>query len=244
MDGNFRAGIALSISLVLSTIIGSSVFLKAKKLTQAVQVTGSAKTRIKSDLIVWNASVTVEGAVLSDAYHRLDKNVESARAFLVSKGISADQIQTSAVQATPIRKGKQPNSDQDSQVGQITGYQLKQSLEIRSADVDKVSAVSRQVTELINQGIFLESDAPQYLYTKLADTKIAILGAAAQDALARAKQIAAATGSSVGEIRSADMGVLQITPADSSDVSEEGVNDTTSLEKDITAVVHMTFALD
>jgi hypothetical protein len=39
------------------------------------------------------------------------------------------------------------------------------------------------------------------------------------------------------------MGVLQITAADDNDVSEMGVNDTKSLEKDITAVVHMTFAI-
>lgn len=243
MDSNLRAAVVLSVAVVLSTIIGSSVFLKAKKLTQAVEVTGSAKKRIKSDLIVWNTSVTDEGAALADVYHRLNKNVETTKAFLVSQGVPANEIVTSAVETTPVRKTVKPNSDESS-VGQITGYQLKQSLEIRSNEVDKVTAVSRQVTVLIDQGIVLESDAPQYLYTKLGDAKVSLLGAAAQDALARAKQIASATGSGVGDVRSADMGVLQITPADSTDVTGEGVSDTTSLEKDITAVVHMTFALN
>jgi hypothetical protein len=40
------------------------------------------------------------------------------------------------------------------------------------------------------------------------------------------------------------MGVLQVTAADSTQFSGEGVNDTTSLEKDITAIVHATFAID
>ena len=40
------------------------------------------------------------------------------------------------------------------------------------------------------------------------------------------------------------MGVLQIALPDSSEVTGYGVNDTTSLEKDITAIVHMTFSIE
>ena len=63
------------------------------------------------------------------------------------------------------------------------------------------------------------------------------------DAKARAQQIAQNTGSSVGSVRTARMGVLQITPADSNEVSDSGMNDTTSLWKDITAVVNIGFAV-
>jgi hypothetical protein len=38
--------------------------------------------------------------------------------------------------------------------------------------------------------------------------------------------------------------VLQITAADSNEVSDSGMNDTSSLEKDITAVVNVGFAID
>jgi hypothetical protein len=37
---------------------------------------------------------------------------------------------------------------------------------------------------------------------------------------------------------------MQITPADSNEVSDSGMNDTSSLEKDITAVVNVSFAVD
>jgi hypothetical protein len=37
---------------------------------------------------------------------------------------------------------------------------------------------------------------------------------------------------------------LQITPADSNEVSDSGMNDTSSLEKDITAVVNVGFEID
>ena len=45
-------------------------------------------------------------------------------------------------------------------------------------------------------------------------------------------------------MRSVRMGVFQITPRHSTEVSDYGINDTSSLEKDITAVVRVTFAVD
>ena len=115
---------------------------------------------------------------------------------------------------------------------------------MRSTDVDKIARIAREATELINQGILLESMAPEYHFTKLGDLKIKMLAAAAKDAQERAKKIAESTGSGIGSVRSARMGVLQITPADSNEVSGEGMNDTSSLEKDITAVVNISFAVD
>lgn len=247
MNGNFRAAVALSLSIILSSVIASWAFLHAKKLSQTIQVTGSAKKRIKSNLMIWNASVTVESASLADAYGKLSRDVEKTKAFLIHQGVPENQIVISAVSTTPVRRGKNSPSE-GANVGAIsgpvTGYSLKQSLGIRSSDIDKITNISRQVTELINQAILLESEEPQYLYTRIAETKVEILAAAARDAKERAQQIAASTGSRVGGIRSAEMGVLQITAADSSAVSGYGENDTKSLEKDITAVVHVTFAIE
>ena len=71
-----------------------------------------------------------------------------------------------------------------------------------------------------------------------------MLSEAAKDAKVRAEKIAESTGSSIGSVRSARMGGLQITPADSNEVSDMGMNDTSSLDKDITAVVNVAFAVD
>ena len=40
------------------------------------------------------------------------------------------------------------------------------------------------------------------------------------------------------------MGIININPADSTETSEEGNNDTTSYEKDIITIVHAEFELD
>ena len=44
-------------------------------------------------------------------------------------------------------------------------------------------------------------------------------------------------------MRSSSLGVYQITPRDSTDVSDYGINDTSTRDKDVTAVVTATFAV-
>jgi hypothetical protein len=67
---------------------------------------------------------------------------------------------------------------------------------------------------------------------------------ATKDALARAEAIASSTGNRVGTVRSAQTGVFQITSRNSTDVSDYGIYDTSSLEKDITAVVSVKLGME
>src|SRR6185295_1016018 len=170
----------------------------------------------------------------------LSEAVPKVKAYLISKGIRDDEITISSISSQTLH-GRTPDGAETSE---ISGYSLRQELEVRSKDVQKIGQIAREATELINQGILIESMAPEYLYTQLGDLKIEMLAEAAKDAKRRAEQIAQSTDSSIGSVRTARMGVLQITPADSTDVSDSGMNDTSSLEKDITAVVNIGFAVD
>ena len=239
-SGVFAAGLALAVGLVLASTIGGWFFVKGKRSDQTITVTGSAKERIRSDLVIWKAAVSYQAPNLSDAYRALSESVPKVKAYLIGKGIPENQITISSIQSQTLHA----KSSDGENTGQITGYSLRQELEVRSTDVDKIARIAREATELINQGILLESMAPEYHFTKLGDLKIKMLAAAAKDAQERAKKIAESTGSGIGSVRSARMGVLQITPADSNEVSGEGMNDTSSLEKDITAVVNISFAVD
>jgi hypothetical protein len=71
-----------------------------------------------------------------------------------------------------------------------------------------------------------------------------MLGEATKDAKQRAQTMVEAVGSRVGSLRSIRSGVFQITPRFSTEVSGAGENDTTALDKDITAVVTATFAVE
>lgn len=239
-SGSFMAAVVLAIGLVVATLIGGWFFVKGKRGDQTITVTGSARKRIKSDLVVWRAAISYQAPVLSDAYRSLSEAIPRVKSYLVSKGIPEDQITVSSISTQTLHAKNTYGGD----TSEVTGYSLRQELSVRSNDVDKISQIAREATELINQGILIESMAPEYLYTQLGGLKIEMLAEAAKDAKVRAEQIAQSTGSSIGSVRSARMGVLQITAADSLEVSDMGMNDTSSIEKDITAVVNIGFAVD
>ncbi len=234
------AAVVLAVGLVVATVIGGWFFVKGKRGDQTITVTGSARKRIKSDLVIWRSAISYQASELSAAYRSLSEAVPRVKAYLVSKGIAENQITVSSISSQTLH-GR--NSD-GIETSEITGYSLRQELSVRSNEVDKIGQIAREATELINQGILIESMTPEYIYTQLGGLKIEMLAEAAKDAKVRAEQIAQSTGSSIGSVRTARMGVLQITPADSNEVSDSGMNDTSSLEKDITAVVNIGFAVE
>jgi len=236
----FNAGIALAIGLIISSVVLGLSYTRVKKGDEAVTVTGSARKRIKSDLVVWTAAVSFQAPKLSEAYGQLSDNIPRIKQYLISKGIPENQMTISAISSVTLRKRDAEGMENS----EITGYLLRQEIEVRSNDVDRIAQVAREVTELINQGILLESMPPKYSYTKLGDLKIEMLGEAAKDAKMRAEQIALSTGNRIGTVRSARMGVMQITAADSTEVSDYGINDTSTIDKDITAVVNVSFAVE
>lgn len=236
----YNGGVALAIGLVLSSVIFGWFYTKTKKGDEAITVTGAAKKRIKSDLVTWSASVNYQAPQLADSYKSLSENIPRVKQYLMSKGIPENQITISSITTQALKK-QDANGVESSE---ITGYSLRQSVDVRSNDVDKIAQIARESTELINQGILIESGTPQYMFTGLGDLKIEMLGEAAKDAKERAEKIAASTGNSIGAVRSARMGVMQITAADSTEVSDAGISDTSSIDKDVTAVVNVSFAVN
>ena len=236
----FNIGTTLAVGLVLSSLIFGWFYSNKQKGDEAITVTGSAKRRISSDLVVWSAGVSAQSSTLTDAYKQLSESTPRIKEYLLGKGIPESQMTVSSITTTTLH-GRDSDGNE---TGQITGYTLSQQIEVRSNDVAKIGQIAREATELINQGILIESSAPKYYYTALGDLKIEMLGEAAKDAKERAERIAQSTGNSIGAVRSARMGVLQITAADSTDVSDYGVYDTSTIEKDMTAVVNVSFAVD
>ena len=72
-----------------------------------------------------------------------------------------------------------------------------------------------------------------------------MLAEASKDARTRAENMVnSAGGASLGKLRSADMGVININAANVTQGSWDGNNDTTSLEKDIITIIHATYELN
>lgn len=236
-------GVALSAGLIVSTVVGARALVRIKS-DNTIQVTGSAKRRIKSDLIIWTAKVSARGTDMRGAYKTLSAEVPKLTAWLDKKGVPKAKIKIFSVSTKAIHPhDKEGREIEDT----ITAYELTQTIEVRASgpgEVEKIGAIANEATQLIDEGVELESNAPDYIYTKLGDLKIQMLAEAAKDSRVRAVEVATSTGSHIGPLRQARMGVIQINPPDSTETSNEGNNDTSSLEKDIITVVGATFALE
>lgn len=243
LKGKITANIGITIIIAAAIIISSLILTNGVKDIKSggkqIIVTGSAKQEITSDLIVWTGSFNAKSPVLQDAYVSLENDKNRVMAYLVEQGIPKDTIVFSSIN-TNINYIILPNGQYTSD---IDYYDLNQTVTISSEEIDKVTEISRNATELINEGIQFQSYAPQYLYTKIADLKVTMLAEATKDAKKRAEMIAENAGNKLGDLKYADMGVIQITPRYSNEVSDYGMNDTYSLEKEITAIVHCEFEI-
>ena len=234
-------GVCIAAATIVSSVILSRGFLKVIKFTrEQITVTGSAQRSIKSDYIMWSGVFSRRDADLSTAYKALQDDLAKVQTYLRSRGVNEKEIIVSQISTTTVYKKNEKGHD----TNDIQGYLLSQNVDIRSGDVDKITQVSRESTELIKQGVEFVSGAPEYTYTKLDELKIEMLANASENAKERAASMVKATGNTIGFMRSARMGVFQITPLHSTEVSDWGVNDTTSLEKKVTAVVSASFAIE
>lgn len=234
-------GVCIAVATIASSVILSGGFLKVMKFTrEQISVTGSSTKEIRSDYITWSGDFTRREKDLKAAYAGLKGDLAAVKAYLVSRGVTDDEIIVSQVTTNTVYKKNEKGND----TNEIEAYALSQSVQLRSNDVNKVTSVSRESTELIDKGVQFTSYAPEYFYTKLDELKIEMLAKATENAKERAASMAKSTGNKIGFMRSARMGVFQITPATSTDVSDWGMNDTTSLDKKVMAVVTVSFAIE
>ena len=126
---------------------------------------------------------------------------------------------------------------------EIIGFNANQKYIVKSNDVEKIKKLSTDINTLTEQGIEISGYEPSYFYSKLSDLKIEMLEKASKDAKNRAKAMLKATHNSVGKIQSLQMGVFQITPEDSNDVSDTGISDSSSIKKKVTSVANVTFRI-
>lgn len=232
--------IILGVSLIICMFLFMLFMRSRDQANQTINVTGSAKREIISDIGILRGNLQASAPTAEAAYSSLLKQRPGVIEYLQKKGFTAGDIEQTTISLNPIYE----ISQQGFQTNRVLEYRAYQTIEVKSGDVEKIKAVSIDITSLVNQGINFSVNPPEYYYTGLADLKIEIQADAAKDALNRAQKIAEATGSELGPITSARMGVLQITPVNSNMVSDYGINDVSSINKEITAVVNASFRLD
>jgi hypothetical protein len=235
---------AVGLSVLASTfIVSRSIDRRTRTQAASVQdvtVKGSARQRVTSDTAVWTILVRGEAPKLTDAFLRVSSAATEVTDYLRERGFTDAEILESAVDTATFYKRDATGSE----TREVSGYALSREITVTSSNVARVAGAASEVTELIRQGFLIESRAPEFTYSKLADLRVQIQGQAALDARTRAQEIAAKAGGRIGAIRDVQAGVLQLTRPNDTDVSGYGMYDTATIEKDVTAVVTITFGIE
>lgn len=236
--------IIVAVAVIIAAMFIGGAYAKRGIASDSISVTGLGEEDFTSDLIVWKASFSAKGDDLKQASNDLKSKKEKIKRYLLNKGVADKEIVFNSVNIQKLYSNTYDTYG-NVQSSYFSGYSLSQTVRVESKEVDKVETISREITELINQDIELESYAPDYYYTKLAELKIKMIENATKDAKLRAEKIATNSGTALGRLKKADMGVIQITAKNSAeDYSWGGSFNTSSKLKTATITIHLEYEVD
>jgi len=236
--------LAGAVSLVVSVAVAASAYrgraLDAVREGRTLIVKGLAVKRVRSDVGTWSVGIRGEAAGLKQAYEMLDGGFQRVRAFLAERGFPDAEIDVGAIRTdTHYRR-----DEKGVETCEVAGYSLQRGITVTTGALDRLGAAAGEVTRFIGEGFLVFSAEPEYHYSGLAGLKVELMGLASRDARTRADQIVGNAGGRIGDLVDAQMGVLQITRPLSTETSSGGIYDTDTIEKDVRAVVTVTFRVD
>lgn len=210
----------------------------------SISATGSASVDFESDLVVWRGDFSTHADTSQEAYRQLNADAESVRKFLKENGISDAEINFSSVNIYHVSRdvyddyGNYRGSEYD-------GYDLSQYVTVTSSNLDEVEKVSTNISSLLSSGIEFSSYSPEYYYTKIDDVKLELIEKATENSKQRVDLMAAKSGAKLGKLTGSNLGVFQITAANTgtSSYSYDGCMDTSSRMKTATITVKLTYSL-
>ncbi|MBE5845509.1 MAG: SIMPL domain-containing protein [Butyrivibrio sp.] len=239
------SALIIGLSVVISCIAiayGLSHFRSES--THIISATGSASVDFEADIIIWRGSFSSVAYTSQDAYAKIKKDADIVKQYLTSNGVTDDEIVFNSVDIGRTYRdiydinGNYTGSEAD-------GYKLSQSVTVSSSNLDTVEKISRDISRLLDQGVELTSDSPEYYYSDLDALKLDLIDKASINAKERIDIVAKNSGASLGKLKNSNLGVFQITAKNSgtSSYSYDGAFDTTSRHKTASITVRLEYDL-
>ncbi len=231
------ASIVLGSALILSAGVAGYTAYQIKASSDVVEVTGSAKVAVKADFGRWSLSLETKTGLndQQQGYARLEAATNKISEYLKSQGFTS--IETPAAMTMPAFTYPQYSEPIQS------GYTVTRTIIVSSSEIEKINNLANDIGPLVGADYTISSSGIELTYQNLAKTRVELLTNAIADAKARAESIAKETGRDVGTLRSATGGVVQVLPEGGVDVSDYGMYDTQSVNKEVMVTVRATFSL-
>ena len=184
----------VALALTLPLLAGTPVFAQEVDMRPKIEVLGEGEARISPDMAVVSLAVLKEAPSAREAMDQNNSAMASVIAALKEEGIEAKDLQTGGLSISP--QWVYPDNRNGEEKPRITGYQVTNSLTVRVRDLKKVgNVIDRAVSLGLNQGgnIVFTNDNP-------TETMNEARKSAVEDAMAKAKTLAAAAGVELGSV--------------------------------------------
>ncbi len=230
-------------SIITSTVVASnayrSKYAEAQKATQSIVVKGKATQLVESDQGNWWITVKGVGKTIEDAHTVLESGTEKVHAFLEDQYFTENEVKPGPITTTTYYN----RDEEGNQTREVVEYELSQTIKVVTSNLKLIADASGEVTDLLKDGVHVIGGTPRYTYSRVSDVKVSILAKAAANARTRAVEVAKEAGGRVTHLKDIRQGVIQITPPNSTQVSSYGINDTSTIKKDVSVVVTVEFGI-
>lgn len=228
----------LVVTLIGLAYFGSQVIYNLKLADDTIAVTGSAKQSVEADSgrLVINLEAKTGMFNQDEGVRNLEAAITTITKYLTEKNLTEIETPAGSTNATYFY----PERGEAVQ----TGYSMSRSVIVRGSDLDVLSQLANNTTPLNGAGYTVSINGLELTYSKLDEMRVSLLSDAIADAKDRAEAIAANTGRSVGPLRNATGGVVQVLSQGSVEVSDYGSYDTSSKNKDVMVTARVTFGLE
>jgi hypothetical protein len=217
---------ALSEKIVPAVVIALGLAVAGWSIGQGLQsfrdadryitIKGLAEQDVTSDFAIWTLSFRRAAANYDEVREQLTRDREAVVTFLSNQGFAESEIERRPLQVNDLlaREYGQQNV--------AFRYTGSASVTVRSDKVQAVAEAANGVDPLIQQGLQMSQEgpmggSPRYFLRGFNELKPALLEQAIDNATEQADKFAADAGATLGPLKRANQGAIQILDDDGSD---------------------------
>jgi uncharacterized protein len=209
---NIIAGGLIGLGVASGGFLAGESLVKSRLGFRTVTVKGLAEREAKANLGFWPVRFVATGATLEQARASLEVSQTAVKTFLASHGFAEQDMQVQNIQVEDRLAGYNNQG-----VPPEIRFVLTEDILVKSSEVDKLADAARMIGDLLKSGVVFSSDAynagPSFIFTNVNDLKGDMLTEATKRAREAADKFAAESGAKVGDIQSANQGIIEINPA-------------------------------
>lgn len=211
--GKFYSGLAIMVGLIVLGFNIPKAVSDYRSFDRTVNVKGLCEREVKADKVIWPVTFKVMSNEIQSIYDQIDRNNQTIKSFLVSGGISEDEISISVPVISDKYANEYGNNDRTYR------YIASSVITVCSDKIDQVLLLMSKQSELLKQGVVTGGNTwenqVQFKYEGLNEIKPEMIEEATKNAREVADKFAKDSGSKLGKIKTANQGTFTIEDRDS-----------------------------